>query len=275
MKIGVVGLGLIGSSIARAMKENGSNEVYAYDRDNIILEAACLGGVADGILDSDALGVCDAVFIALYPGATVEYVKDNAGSFKKGMLVIDCCGVKRPVCDTCFAIARENGFDFVGGHPMAGSPKSGYKHGRASLFKGSTMIIVPPTHDDYDLFERVEKVIEPLGFSKIVISTDSKHDRVIAHTSQLAHVVSNAYVKSPASAFFAGYSAGSYKDMTRVAELNSRMWTELFMYNRDNLAEEIDLLIGELAKYRDALKANDAVALEHLLLEGTERKRSL
>lgn len=275
MKIGIVGLGLVGSSIARAMKAFSENKVYAHDKDGIILEAACLGGVVDGVLDDSTLEECEAVFVALYPGDTVEYVKNKRNDFKKDSVVIDCCGIKRDVCGECFEIARENGFNFVGGHPMAGGTKGGYKYGKSTLFKGATMIIVPPTNDDPELLRRTFKILEPIGFSKIIISNATKHDRVIAHTSQLAHVVSNAYVKSPASSFYNGYSAGSYKDMTRVAELNSRMWTELFMRNRDNLAEELDLLIGELSKYRDALKSENSEMLEHLLLEGAERKRSL
>jgi prephenate dehydrogenase len=188
---------------------------------------------------------------------------------------MDCCGTKRVVCQACFPLAKEYGFTYIGGHPMAGTQYSGYKYARANLYKGAPMVLVPPVFDDIELLSRAKELLAPAGFGRFSVTTAEKHDESIAFTSQLAHVVSNAYIKSPTALGHKGFSAGSYKDMTRVAWLNPPMWTELFLENRENLLAELDTIIASLSAYRDALERRDAETLERLLEEGKRRKEEV
>jgi len=274
MTVGIVGLGLIGGSMARAYKE-ADWKVYAADIDAAILEMSQLAGVCDGVLDAETIPDCELILVALYPKASVKWMEENAPHIAGTTLVVDCCGVKREVCEPCFALAEQYGFTFVGGHPMAGTQYSGFKHSRANLFKGASMIIVPPVYDDMELLERVKEALEPALFGRVTVATPDEHDRMIAFTSQMAHVVSNAYIKSPVAGSHRGFSAGSYKDLTRVAKLNETMWTELFLENADHLAAELDGLINELGKYRDAIRQGDELTLKELLAEGRRRKEEV
>ena len=274
MTVGIVGLGLIGSSFARAYKENG-DRVLAFDTDGSILGIAQLSGVIDGELTKDALKECELLLLALYPEAVIAYLTENAPFIGKDTLVMDTCGTKRKVCAAAFPLAEQYGFSFVGGHPMAGTQFSGFKHGRASLFKGASMILVPEKSGDIAFLDHIRALLAPAGFGRLTVTTAENHDRMIAFTSQLAHVVSSAYIKSPTAQEHRGFSAGSYKDLTRVAWLNEDMWTELFLENRDNLMRELDDLLGALSAYRDALEAQDAETLRELLRDGKQRKEQL
>ena len=274
MKAGIVGLGLIGGSMAKAYKEAG-HEVYAADIDSAILEMSMLAGVTDGVLDAGSLPDCELIILCLYPKASVQWLEDNAEHINKNAMVIDCCGVKREVCQPCFAIAEKYGFTYAGGHPMAGLQYSGYKYSRSNLFKGSSMIIVPPTYEDIDLLQRIKDALAPAQFGRITISNADEHDRMIAFTSQMAHVVSNAYIKSPTAKTHRGFSAGSYKDLIRVAKLNEVMWTELFLENGDYLVNDLDGLIASLQQYRNAIKDGDAATLQELLAEGRRCKEEV
>ena len=272
MKIGVVGLGLIGGSIAKSAKKNTSYKVYGYDINEEVVKKAVAEKSIDGELNNERLADCDYVFIPLYPEAVIEYIEANASVFKKGAVVIDCAGVKRAVCDKCFGIAEENGFSFVGGHPMAGTQFSGFENSKETMFHNAPFVLTPKENEDILILANAREVIMKLGFGRVSVMTPKRHDKLIAFTSQLAHVVSNAFVKSPSALERKGISAGSYKDLTRVAYLNEDMWTELFLDNKDNLIFEIDNIIAELQKYSDAMKANDAQTLKNLLREGKEAK---
>ncbi len=275
MNIGVVGLGLIGGSFAKAYKQQPGNIVYAFDADQSILDLARIAGAVDEVLNQDTIKLCNCILIALYPQATIDYLSEAAPLIAPDTVVIDCCGIKRIVCEQCFAIAKKHGFTFVGGHPMAGTQHFGFKYSRGSLFKGASMVIVPPRYGDIVFFDRIKQLLEPAGFGQITITTAEKHDRIIAITSQLAHIVSNAYIKSPTASEFKGLSAGSYKDLTRVAWLNEDMWSQLFMGNRDNLIEEIDFIINSLSEYRDALKEGNNQKLKKLLADGRKLKEKV
>lgn len=272
MKIGIVGLGLIGGSVAKAIKQNTEHEVFGTDlQESVIFKAQLLEAI-DGRLTDDMIGKCDYIILALYPGATVEYVKSHRNAFKKGAVVIDCCGVKGAVCAEIYPIAAEQGFSYVGGHPMAGIEFSGFEHSQKSLFKHASMILTPQTDMTIQEMDRLKKFWISLGFNHVQLSTPEEHDRIIAFTSQLAHVVSSAYVKSPTALKHKGFSAGSYKDLSRVAKLNETMWTELFLLNRENLVTEIDGMIERLQQYRRAISEGREKDLWNLLHEGTERK---
>jgi prephenate dehydrogenase len=272
MTIGICGLGLIGGSMAKAYRSFGDITVYGYDSDETTLGFAQLSGAINGILNEETLTECDLIYVALYPNAATAYLREIAPKVKKSTLVMDLCGVKSEICRVGFALAEEFGFTFVGGHPMAGTQFSGFKYTRANLFRGAPLVIVPREHDDISLLNRVKDLTIPAGFGSISVTTADDHDRMIAFTSQLAHVVSNAYVKSPTSRSHNGFSAGSYKDMTRVAWLNERMWTELFLDNKEPLLSELNGIIQSLSEYRDAIEANDADRLRTLLREGREAK---
>ncbi len=275
MKIGIIGLGLIGGSIAKAFKQNSAHTVYGCDISHETLSYALLSETIDGALDDEILAECGLVIVALYPHLTIKYLTEKAAVFSKDALVMDVCGIKREVCEVGFSLAAEHGFTFVGGHPMAGTQFSGIKYSRADLFSGASMIIVPPHGYDMTLLERIKHMLSPLAFAKLTVTTPDEHDEVIAFTSQLAHVVSSAYIKSDTAKKHHGFSAGSYKDMTRVATLNDTMWTELFLANRDHLVHEIESIVGALEDYRAALEANDKEALAALLREGTRDKAAI
>lgn len=272
MRIGIVGLGLIGGSMARAIKQNTNHLVLGMDTDpNVVLRAKLFQAIDEELTES-ALGSCDALIIALHPVAAIGFLRENAAKFARDALVVDCCGIKRPVCEVAFPLSRQHGFHFIGGHPMAGIEKWGFEYSDAKLFARASMILVPPGDVPIAVLETAKKLFLQLGFGSVKISTPGEHDTIIAYTSQLAHVVSSAYIKSSTATEHTGFSAGSFRDMTRVATLSEKMWTELFLMNGDNLCREIDTLIAHLNEVRDAISAQDAHALSELLREGRERK---
>lgn len=272
MKIGIVGLGLIGGSLAKAYKRAGAT-VFGADKDRLITAFAKLAEAIDDELTEERFSQCDLILLAIPPVPAAKWLKDNAPRLPKEALVIDCCGTKRVVCEAGFALAKEYGFTYAGGHPMAGIQFGGFKNSRADLFDGAVFAFVPKDHNDLRFIDKVKQLILPAGFFKLVVSSAEEHDRIIAFTSQMAHVVSNAFIKSETALTMGiSISAGSYRDFTRVAYLDADMWTELFMENRDNLKHELDVLMEELSKYARALEEDDAEAMRNLLKEGRERK---
>ena len=274
MTVGICGLGLIGGSMAKAYKEAG-HRVLGFDINQATLGYAALAGIADGVLNADTIPTCDLLLIGLYPRKAVEYLEEIAPSINKTTLVMDLCGTKKEICARGFALAEQYGFTFVGGHPMAGTQYSGIKYAKATLFKNAPMVLVPPIYDDISFLDHVRQMLAPAGFGKFSVTTAEAHDEMIAFTSQLAHLVSNAYVKSPSARGHKGFSAGSYKDMTRVAWLNESMWTELFLENKEPLLFELDQLICSLNEYRAAIAADDADTLCGLLKDGRLAKEQI
>ncbi len=275
-RIGIVGLGLMGGSFAKAFAAAGV-ETYAWNRTRSTLELALIETLT-GELTDDVIPTCELIILAGYPASAVSWLEGKAELVSEGAIVIDTVGVKRVICERCGEIAEGRPFTFVGCHPMAGTQFSGFARARATMFRGAPMVVVPPAMDDLaraDVLERLKGLLEPCGFGSFTLATAEEHDRIIAFTSQLAHVVSNAYVKSPTAREHKGFSAGSYKDLTRVARLNAPMWTELFLDNADFLSEEIGTIIESLQAYKDALDAHDAERLEALLAEGDRIKREV
>ena len=274
MIVGIVGLGLIGGSMAKAYSEQG-HTVLGIDTNTVTLDYAILAGAVHGKLDMDNIGSCELVLLAAYPAAAEEYLTQAAPHLPQTVTVIDCLGTKRRICEVGFPLAERYGFLFVGGHPMAGTHNSGFKYSRGDLFQGAPMVIVPPRYDDIDLLQRIKDLLAPAGFGTITVTTAAEHDRMIAFTSQMAHIVSNAYIKSPTAGTHKGFSAVSYKDLTRVAWLNPDMWTELFLENKGHLLQELDWYIAALQQYRDAMADDDAPRLRQLLDEGRIRKKEI
>ena len=274
MTVGIAGLGLIGGSFAKAYHEKG-HTVLAHNRNRSVYEFAVMSGAVDGELTEENISSCDLVLVTLYPQAAVAFLERMGPYIGKTPVVIDCCGTKRVVCKACFPLAEKYGFTYLGGHPMAGTQYSGFKYAKADMYKGAPMVIVPPDFDDIMLLSRVKELLAPAEFGSFSVTTAEKHDEMIAFTSQLAHVVSNAYIKSPTAGSHKGFSAGSYKDMTRVAWLNPQMWAELFLENKDYLAKELDIIIDNLLQYRAAMEADDLPELIRLLDEGKKRKEEV
>ena len=274
MTVGIVGLGLIGGSFAKAYHEAGAT-VLAWNRSRSVLDFAVMSGAVDAELTEDNIAACDLVLIALYPEATIEWFRRMAPHIGSHPVVLDCGGTKRTICAACFPIAEEHGVTFLGGHPMAGTQYSGFKNAKATMYHGAPMVIVPPDFDDVLLFDRVKQLLQPAGFSRFSFTTAEAHDEMIAFTSQMAHVVSNAYIKSPTADQHKGFSAGSYKDMTRVAWLAPHMWAELFMENKEFLLKEIDCYIEHLSEYKTAMEHDDEETLIRLLDEGKKRKEEV
>lgn len=274
MKVGVLGLGLIGGSMARAYALEG-HSVYAAEQDDGMLSFAMLAGAVHGRLDEDTIPQCDLILLAIYPGGSAGWLEEQGHLISKDTLVLDCCGIKQEVCRRCFPVAEKYGFTFVGGHPMAGSQFSGFKYSRAGLFVGAPMVLVPPVFDDISLLDRVKQMLAPCRFGSFSVTTAEDHDRMIAFTSQMPHILSNAFIKSPTALRHKGFSAGSYKDLTRVAWLNAPMWAELFLENRDNVLFELDQYIASLAEYREAIRNDDLDALTALLEAGKRRKEEV
>ncbi len=271
-RVGIVGLGLIGGSFAKAYADAGI-EVFAADVDERSMNAAMAEETVAGALDEQTIPTCDFILLAVYPQAIIEWMRANEAHISPSALVIDCGSVKRSVCPVCFSIAERRGFTFIGGHPMAGLQYSGYRHARADLYAGQPMVLVPPEIYDPDIILWAEEALSPAEFGSFSVTTAAKHDQIIAYTSQLPHIVSSAFIKSPTAQKHKGFSAGSYKDLTRVAEMNASMWTELFTANADNLTEEIGVVIGELERYRDALSRGDEGELRELIEQGSIAKR--
>ena len=274
MTVGIVGLGLIGGSFAKAYHAAGWR-VLGYDRDESVLSFTQLADAVDEPLTMDNIGTCELVLLCVRPLAAVEYLRQAAPHIGGKPVVIDCCGTKRLVCDACFPLAKEYGFTYLGGHPMAGTHNSGFKYATSTMFHNAPMVLVPADHNDIDLLSRVKELLAPAGFGRFSITTAEQHDEMIAFTSQLAHVVSNAYIKSPTAELHKGFSAGSYKDMTRVAWLAPEMWAELFLENKDFLMAELDTLMANLRQYQDAMVHNDLPGLVRLLDEGRKRKEEV
>lgn len=274
MNVGILGLGLIGGSLARAYAKAG-HTVFCCDKDESILDFAMLSGVVHGRLTEQTITECDLILLAIFAQGSAAWLEKNAQYIPKDSLVIDCCGIKEEICNRCFPLAEKYGFTFIGGHPMAGSHNSGFKYSRSNLFQGAPMVLVPPKFDDPELLQRAEEALSPCGFKSFSITTAQAHDEMIAFTSQMPHIISNAFIKSPTATAHKGFSAGSYKDLTRVAWLNPNMWAELFLSNKENVLKELRYYIESLQAYEKAIDNNNEQALIALLDEGRKRKEEV
>ena len=272
MNVGIVGLGLIGGSMAKSIKVRTAHSVWGIDLDAETMTLSRLSGAIDGALTEETLPTCDLVLVAIRPAAAINWVREHADQISKSAILVDLCGVKRNVCTQLAPIAKEHGFAYIGGHPMAGRERGGYVHSSEELFSGASMILTPDQNTDMRMLETLKAFFTDIGFAGLTFSTPDEHDRIIAYTSQLAHLVSSAYIKSPEAQRRRGFSAGSFRDMTRVAHLDEAMWTELFLDDADYLTEQLGILIDHLNEYREALTAQSAEQLQALLKDGREKK---
>ena len=270
--IAIVGLGLIGGSMALALRRGGRHTLLGLDRDPAVLEAALKRRAVDRAGGPELLGEAEVVILALPPAAALDYLKAHAARMRPGALVTDVCGVKQAVVGPAEALCRQAGLTFIGGHPMAGKEKSGFDNADAALFQGASYILTPTAGTPPEAVETMKALAAQLGCARLTVASPEKHDRMIAFTSQLPHVLAGAYVKSRCCPFHAGFSAGSYRDVSRVATVDETLWSELFLLNKTALCAEIDALIDNLRRCRDAVAAEDRPALEALIREGRLRK---
>ena len=254
MTIGIRGKGLIGGSFEKAFAAAGH-------------EVVDLKGAT-----GETIGRCGLVVICLPPLMVAPWVKEHADDFAPGTIVTDAAGVKGVVTDELATTAKGARWTFIGGHPMAGKERSGYANSDGGLFRGASMILTPFEGTDPAAITKLKELMLSIGFGRIVETTPAHHDEMIAYTSQLAHVVSSAYVRDTLSASHVGYSAGSYQDMTRVATVDPDIWTDLFLANRTALDAVLTRLVDRLSEYRNAIRASDAVRLRELLNEGHRMK---
>ena len=273
MNILVVGLGLIGGSLCKAMKKYTYHTVYGQNRSKETENNALRDVAIDYAFDGDYSNI-DLIIISLYPDATEKYLAENASKMKKGTLITDVCGIKGDFAERMWQTAEKNGLHYVGIHPMAGKEFGGYANSTADLFQKANFVITADEKSDKKGIEVLEKLSKEVGAGKIVITTPENHDKMIAYTSQLAHIVSSAYVKSPEIDLECGFSGGSFQDMTRVATMNETMWTELFMQNKKHLEYELDTLIENLLDYKKALQSEDTELMKKLIAEGREKKEN-
>lgn len=273
MKIAVVGLGLIGGSIAKTIKKNTTHSCYGIDRNKETIALALHQEAIDGEITCEQLSDMDVVIVSLYAGSIVDFVLSNKDNFKKGALVTDTCGVKEVIVNQLEKPLADVGVHFVGCHPMAGREFSGFQYALDNLFDNASCIITPTENSDKQAVATLKELAKEMRFRRIVESTPCRHDEVIAFTSQLAHVVSASYIKSPSLFKQDGFSAGSFKDMTRVAYLNEDMWTELFMLNKNALLSELESVISALSDYKKCIENDDAQTLHELLKESRELKQ--
>ncbi len=268
----VAGLGLMGGSMAKALKRYTSYTVYGWNRTRSVAERALADGAIDGIADDEILKKCDLLIPVLYPKATVQFLERVIPMMKKGAQIVDLVGVKNYVVEAVTPLALEYGIRYTGGHPMAGLAKAGYERSTPDLYQGCRMILVPTAATAWGDVDALRLLFMQIGCRQIKLCDPKTHDRMIAHTSQLAHVVSNSYVKSPFSADYVGFAGGSYKDMTRIACLNEEVWSELFLLNKEALLSETDRLLRNITALRDAMADDDIDRLKVLLREGREAK---
>lgn len=274
MKIAVVGLGIIGGSFCRAIKKYTDHYVIGINRTAQTAQTALKSGAIDEIGTCKSLSKADIVILAMYPQADIDFVKVNGSFIKKGAIVTDASGIKRAICPELKNLAQKFGFIFVGSHPMAGKEKNGFEASDADLYKNASFIITPcgAKQKYVDILSSLARAI---GFKTIKITTPEEHDRMIAFTSQLPHVLACSYVLSPCCPNHNGFSAGSYRDVSRVANINSKLWSELFLENKEPLVEELDILIGNITKIINAIKADDKETLTELLEKGHKVKEEL
>ena len=274
MKIGIVGLGLIGGSMAKSIHLRTEHTIWGIDLNAETMGLARMCGAIDGPLTDENLPECDLILVAIRPGDAICWIREHAHLISKSAILVDLCGVKRIVVDAVTPIAAEYGFTYVGGHPMAGRELNGFTSSTDSLYVGASMILTPDPNTDVKVLEILNNVFQDIGFAKLTYSTPEEHDRIIAFTSQLAHIVSSAYVKSPEAQRRRGFSAGSFRDMTRVARMDEEMWAELFMADADHLIRELDIFIQNLTDYSNAIKSGNRALLQEMLRDGREKKAS-
>lgn len=275
MRIIVVGLGLIGGSFCKALKKYTDHHVIGVDADPNTLDLAISMEAVDEVIPMHRLDLLrrgDLVIVAVPPKEIVKFILENKDNFQKGAVVTDVCGVKEYIVNSVSEPLREVGVEFIGAHPMAGTEYSGFTFAKENMFVNASYLVTPTAKTDREKLDKLKQLAYRIGFKKVVETTPENHDQSIAYTSQLAHVVSNSYIRSTTLPKENGFSAGSFLDMTRVARLDENIWCDLFLLNRENLMAEVDQLLDHIGELRALLEAEDREGIRLLLKKGHELK---
>ena len=274
MNIAIIGLGLIGGSLAKAFSEYTEHRIIGFDRDPFVVQRALSVQAIDEMGEAPSLSQADVIYLCVYPEAAIQFVKQYTSYIRPGCLVTDTCGIKTMVCGELTRLSRQYGFTFAGSHPMAGKERNGWEASEASLFNGASYIIVPCEASKLHV-DTLKQLALEIGFGNICITSAEEHDRMIAFTSQVPHALACAYVMSPQCPNHKGFSAGSYRDVSRVAHINEVLWAELVLENREPLVEELNELIRHLDGIKNTIENNDREALQTLLRCGRQIKEAL
>lgn len=277
MNITIVGLGVIGGSFAMTFKEAGFEDVYAVDLNKESIEKAKnMGIIKDGSDNAKQfLEIADLVIICIYPRIIKDFMMENRNNFKDGAIVTDVAGIKGTLIKQLDDIIPDN-IDFIFGHPMAGCENKGIDHATAECYKGANYLLIDTERNDDDNVLLLQAIIYKLGFKRIIRISSGFHDQIIAFTSHLPHVMAVSLINSDVEARNTEiYMGGSYRDATRVADINEDLWTELFLGNKENLLEVIDDFMAEMGRFREDLAKGDRVALNKRLKRATKRRRRL
>jgi prephenate dehydrogenase len=270
---GFIGLGLMGGSFATAIREKvftkeSGGKIFAVDRNPQVLTAAINSGLLDGGYQPEEsrqmLERCDVVFVCLYPKQTIEFLKKERASFKKGAIVTDISGVKGPLAANLDAILTDN-FDFISSHPMAGSEKEGFDHASAAIFENRNYIIIPHPQNKPDNVAFLKNLMTLLGFTRIIETGAATHDAKIAFTSQLCHIIAAVLVDSAEDTSITSFGGGSFEDLTRIAMINAPLWTELFLSNREKLLDRINSFEKSLHHVKEMVEEADYASLCRIL----------
>lgn len=274
MNILICGLGLIGASLAKTLKKNTNHTVLGWNRTESVTEKALRDGVIDKTGDIDSLmAEADITFVNFYPEAIVPFILEHKNSFKKDSVVTDSCGIKTKICR---AMEKEKlDFYFIGAHPMAGREVGGYDNSLDNLYGNASFIVTPVDGTPRNKVDALVGLAESMGFARTVVTTPEHHDEMIAFTSQIAHVLACSYVLSPLAPSHAGYSAGSYRDVSRVARINADMWADLFIDNKEALVKEIDDLVSNLMQFKYNIVNEDSPALKDLMNRANKIKEEI
>ena len=272
--VAVVGLGLIGGSLAMAWSAAGIR-VLGVEKDADTARQALQAGAVASLCPPDGISEAQAVVLAMAPHACIAFLREYAAVLPRGAVVTDVCGVKQAVVAACEALCRPYGLRFVGGHPMAGKEHNGFGNAQADLFEGASYILTPTDQTEPAALDTVRDLALAAGCDGCTYTTPEEHDRRIAFTSQLPHVLAGAYVRSPQWARHTGFSAGSYRDVSRVAAVDETLWSELFLQNRQALCEEIGGLVERLSAMQKALEEENTEKVAGLIRAGREAKEQL
>lgn len=274
MKVLICGLGLIGASLAKTLKKNTTHTVLGWNRTSSVTEKALRDGVIDRTGDIDELmSDADITFVNFYPDAIVPFILEHKNSFKKDSIVTDSCGIKTKICKE---LEHEKlNFYYVGAHPMAGREVGGYDNSQDTLFDKASFIVTPYENTPRNKVDALVGLAQDMKFARTVVTTPEHHDEMIAFTSQIAHVLACSYVLSPLAPMHPGYSAGSYRDVSRVARINAEMWSDLFIDNKDALVREVDDLVSNLMKFKYNIINEDRQALCDLMNKANSIKEEI
>lgn len=281
MTYGIVGLGIMGGSLAKSIRQNllsmsnASGKIYVCNRSTACLEMAKNDGVADETYTSDKvqemLPECDFVFVCLYPHATIKFLEDNRDFFKSGAIVTDISGVKGIFEKAIPGIVRDD-VDFIIGHPMAGGEKEGYANSKAEFFINHNYILIPMEYNKKENLDKMRDLITVMGFTRITETTCDVHDYKIGFTSQLCHVIAAALVESAEDEQITAFGGGSFEDLTRIAMINAPLWTELFLSNKEKLVEHITRFENRIAEFKKDIQNEDSDALNALLSDTRDKR---